>query len=182
MQRLMEWLSVNWWWASAAIVALASLLNAITTHWSLASTRAGRVLLFIVEMLSVLRSRGVRSWGKLPLEDAEPAPRDWRRVPPLPLLLLLVLTSSGCSATLATQIYRAHVGVDAASALALTAWHAECGKRASACALAKDDTCKPLQDCQASRRAFVEAIKAVDTGLALANRAAWNAGMGEMRP
>ncbi len=74
MSGIMAWFGSNWWWVGLAIVAVASLLNAITTHWSLASTRAGRVLLFLVEMLSILRSKGVQAWGKLPLENAEPAP------------------------------------------------------------------------------------------------------------
>lgn len=172
----MEWLKLNWWWVGLALVALASLLNSITSHWSLAQTRAGKVLLFVAEMLSVLRSRGVDAWGKLPLEDAPPpAPK---RKPLLPLLMLSMLCLAGCPQTLGQRMAVVQTGAKAASDLALVAWHSECLARAQRCADAGDKECKQLLECQGARRVFLDAMDALGSALRAANRAIYLAGMG----
>jgi hypothetical protein len=65
----MKWLATNWQWVVLGAVVLCSILNVITKHYGEARPRFKRALMFAVDLLSLLTSRGspgiVKSPGTL---------------------------------------------------------------------------------------------------------------------
>ena len=54
---MLRWITTNWGWIAAGIVALCSVLNLITQHYG-DNVKLKRVLLFVVDLLSLVVSRG----------------------------------------------------------------------------------------------------------------------------
>jgi len=54
-----QWITTHWGWISGAgVVLLCSLLNLVTQHYGDARPRLKRALLFTVDLLSMVMSRG----------------------------------------------------------------------------------------------------------------------------
>lgn len=62
----MTWLAENWEVVTAATALIVALLNVATRHYSQA-TGIGRLILFAIDLLSVLVSGGAKPWVKLPM-------------------------------------------------------------------------------------------------------------------
>ena len=179
MTTVVRWFTAHWDVVALVLLVAINILNAATRHWS---THAGvvRVLLFLAEVLSIIRSRGAPEGGvlgkaKLPLTDGGAR----GGLPPgVRCLLLLAPLLLGCQATLGATLQRALSAGEAAGAVALTAFHAACGKAASSCAMAVPvKSCAAWVRCDEARGALLRGLEAGLSGLAAANRAAYGAGV-----
>lgn len=54
----MEWITENWPWIFVVLTLLISVLNSITEHYGEGSTKLKRGLMFVVDVLSILTSKG----------------------------------------------------------------------------------------------------------------------------
>lgn len=90
MKNVLEWLGVNWWWLVIVATVLINICNAVTAHWS---EKKGlvRVMLFIVDLLSIVKTGG----AKLPLLPSSGA----KALLPFALVSSLILGASGCCST-----------------------------------------------------------------------------------
>jgi hypothetical protein len=75
----MEWLSQHWEWVLMGAVVLSSVLNIVTKHYGSASPRLMQALLFVIDLLSVLVSKGSPGLVKAPLIPS-PAPKPYVEV------------------------------------------------------------------------------------------------------
>lgn len=143
------WKSTEFWLAAAAALLGAFVGSGVlpSEHWAI---KVAGVLLVALATLGYSGSRGMAKGGTAVLAA------------------LMLVTSAGCASSLSAQLERVQIGASAASDVALVAWHAECLKRTEKGSLGA---------CQASRRTFVEAMKALGAALATANRAVWAAGI-----
>lgn len=156
MQAVLTWLATYWWLVSLTAVAVISILNAATRHWSTAEGFK-RWALFFTEIISPLTSKEVPGWVKLPLTSVPP---QGQRTPPrLPFLLLLaggsLLTpwAFGCDWQRAAMITLDSAGSAAAGTrvIANQQLREKCEAVSRKCAAAKDLKCSPLVECQALR-------------------------------
>lgn len=66
----MKWLVENWGSLVLILTLVISVLNSLTKHYSGADSKAGKALLFVIEILSFLRSYDVPGLLKLPLTSS----------------------------------------------------------------------------------------------------------------
>jgi hypothetical protein len=170
MQAILTWLATYWWLVSLIALALVSVLNAATRHWSTA-TGFKRVAMFVVELLSYFTSKDAPGWVKLPLTSVPP--QGTRSVPGVRPFLWLLLGAGAASLTLgvsacetwrqATKISLDSVGAAATEARPLIErYYAErCEAVARTCAASQDAACAPLVACQAARRTAEAPLVAV---------------------
>lgn len=153
----LDWLKMNWGWIAGAAVLIASVLNLITSHFGTANPRLKRWLLFLVDLLAILVSRGStagpgRVGGlsalKLPLIQTSPAPESkWRAgsvISKVGLVLLLLLV--GC----AGWQNKTRVGLDSVSLLvsyAPAAIMTQCEAAQKKCVGEMDRKCEELRAC-----------------------------------
>jgi hypothetical protein len=144
---------------SAALLILISVCNALSAHYS---TKTGLVkaLLFVAELLSFMRSRGVSGLLKLPLQSVPPGSA---AVPPymlLPVLLVVV----GCSMTPTQRLEKVFQAAQAAGSVSAPGFRALCGSLATSCTgqgITDPKLCPKYQTCFQARRAVNAALTAV---------------------
>ncbi len=95
------------------------------------------------------------------------------------LMLSMAFVLSGCSYTVAAQLERIQLGVQAVAVAATTAAHADCSRRAMECGRQGiiPAVCAEKDACQAVRQQLVAALIAVGEAVAAANRAVWSLGL-----
>ena len=76
---MLDWLATYWELVLLGVVLVSSVLNVITQHYGEAHPALKRALLFVVDLMSVLTSRGSPGTMKLPLKASPPPVSDIRR-------------------------------------------------------------------------------------------------------
>lgn len=169
MQAVVSWMAAHWVLVSLAAVALISVINAATKHWS-SHTGLVAVLLRISELLSYFTSKDVPGWFKWPLTSVPPAPPTPPRSGGNPLLLWLAVASSLTLAGSACGTWQQSlkVGLDSAGEAAAGVrplieahYAAKCEAVARSCAAAKTPDCPLLVACQAARKQAEAPLQAV---------------------
>lgn len=161
--------------ALGAVIALMSVINKLTPHYSLSGPL--RVLRLISEQLSVLTSKGARTrLGplKAPFQSVppkQPVAPDFRdKWPPgTMLIVLLALGWIGCSSAQTTQdVLRttraAIVGIHPVGAERI---HKHCIKLARECFAKGDKACEAGAKCMQARKRYDAAVIAVHDSLAV---------------
>lgn len=167
MQDVVSWMTAHWPLVAVVALALISVVNAATQHWS-SHTGLVKVLLFVAEILSYFTSKDVPGWFKWPLTSRAPTatipPRSGGNPLGLVLACSLTLGASGC----ATWQQTLKIGLDSAGEAAVGVrplieahYATKCEAVARQCAAAKTPDCPLLVACQTARKQAEAPLQAV---------------------
>jgi len=171
---MVAWLHLHWELIALVAGVLISILNAATTHWS-EHTGAVKVLLWIVDCLSLIRSKGTEGStlgnAKLPGPTGSSGVVDGKLTrAAIPLLLGAALMAGCICTTPRACLVTAHKAIALADGPALKAIGDKCLAEATKCGPVGTDKCPAWQKCDAARKTYRAALDGIDAGLAGCNR------------
>jgi hypothetical protein len=149
MTKIYQFCMTHWEAIMMIAYAMINVANSITSHYK---DRKGvsKVLLYIVEVLSFVKTNGLKFPSKTGL--------------PLATILIAFATCSAC-ATLPDSLLKIETGTKALSAVAEPVMHARCTVEAESCKAKSDKVCLGWTKCDSVRNVFNTSIKGIHTAI-----------------